>query len=127
SLVFYALLFCIAFFSALLDVIGIDKHVNLTIVGLSGLLISYGLDQNKSGTIYAFTPFTYFISAMMFAFGCYDLLKDITFIDFGLLGIAGLLIFASVQAHSRSLLTASVIIMLGYLGYITDEYFADVT
>lgn len=37
------------------------------------------------------------------------------------------MVIASVMVKSRALLIVSTISLLGYLGYFTNEYFADVT
>ena len=61
----------------------------------------------------------------MFACGTFSILNDIPVVDFLLIGVASGMIYMSVIAQSRSLLVASVLVMIGYLGYFTAEYFFD--
>lgn len=122
SLLFFTILFATAFFWAGLDKVGLDEDIIAVVLGLSGVMISYAANT----TVYrAFTPFTYFVYAMLFAFGLFEVLENSFPLDMVLIGVAGVMIYSSVTAQSRSLLVAGVISMLGYLGYYTQEYFAD--
>lgn len=122
SLVFFWTLFGFAFFWALMDKIGLDGDLIAMILGLSGLLVSYHFNRTPYRS---FVPFTYFVFAGSFACGIFALLENAPPLDFLLIGIAAGMIYVSVLAQSRSFLVASVITMLGYLGYFTSEYFAD--
>lgn len=122
NLLFLCLTFAFAFFWAAMEKLDIDGEIISLILGLSGLLITYSVNRTPYR---AFTPFTYFIFAFCFAYGVFDLLGGAFPLDFLLIGIAAAMIYTSVLAQSRSLLVASVITMLGYLGYYTHEYFAD--
>ena len=122
SLVFFYTMFGFAFFSALMHKLNIDYDLTATVLGLSGLLISYHYNKTPYRS---FVPFTYFVFAMMFACGTFSIIHDIPVVDFLLIGVASGMIYMSVVAQSRSLLVASVLVMIGYLGYFTAEYFAD--
>ena len=58
-------------------------------------------------------------------YGAFDLVEGQFPMDFSLAGVAAALIYAGVVARSRSLLVTGVLAMLGFLGYFTNEYFAD--
>lgn len=121
ALLFLGLIFSFAVYAALLHKAGIDGDLAAVTLGLSGLLLSAGINRTPYR---AFTPFTYFLNAVVFATGCWALLEN-SFADAALIAIGGLMIFASIKVQSRSFLTASVLTMLGYLCYYTNEYFAD--
>lgn len=122
SSLFFAIIFGFAFFWAAMDKIDMDGDLICTVLGISGLLITHAINKTPYR---AFVPFTYFIFALMMAGGAFALLEDIPPLDFLLIGLAAFMVYASVTAQSRSFLVASVITMLGYLGYYTGEYFAD--
>lgn len=122
SLLFFALTYGFAFFWAAMDKIGMDEDFVSFVLGLSGLLVTHAINRTPYR---AFAPFTYFIFALCMAGGAFAILKDWQPLDFALIGLAAFMIYASVMAQSRSFLVASIIAMLGYLGYYTDEYFAD--
>ncbi len=124
SLLFFTVIYGFAFFGAAMAKLDIDEDLVATVLGLSGLLISHAINKTPHR---AFVPFSYFIAALCMATGAFSLLESIPPFDFLLIGLAALMIYASVVAQSRSFLVASVIVMLGYLGYYTEEYFADVT
>jgi hypothetical protein len=121
SSLFFMLVYGLAFFCAFMDKLGIDEDLIIATLGLSGILITYAINK----TAYrSFTPLTFFIFALMLSGGLFSLLNSPP-LDMLLIGIAAFMIYGSVITQSRSFLTASVITMLGYLGYYTDEYFAD--
>lgn len=121
SLLFFTLFYGFAFSWAAMDFVEIDDDFISFVLGLSGLLITHVLNKTRHR---AMVPFFYFIFGWAMAGGAYAILKDFKPFDFGLIGIAGLMVYASVIAKSRSFLVASVITMLVYIGYFTDEYFA---
>lgn len=122
SPLFFTLFFGFGFFWAAMDKTGIDGDLACTVIGISGLLISHAVNKTPYR---AFVPLTYFIFALMTAGGAFALVHEIPPLDFLLIGLAAFMVYASVIAQSRSFLVASVITMLGYLGYYTNEYFAD--
>ncbi|MBU0800411.1 MAG: DUF2157 domain-containing protein [Alphaproteobacteria bacterium] len=120
SLLFFAFIYGTAVYGALMDKAGMDGDVIAAVIGFSGLLVSAALNRTPYRT---FVPFTYFVYAACFAGGCFALLED-SRADILLIAIGGLMIFASVKAQSRSFLCASVLTMLCYLCYYTEQYFA---
>jgi uncharacterized membrane protein len=121
SSLFFMLTYGLAFLWALMDTLEIDEELIATTLGLSGTLITYAINKTPYR---AFTPFTFFIFALLLSGGLFSILDTPPF-DMLLIGVAAFMIYLSVMAQSRSLLVASVITMLGYLGYYTNEYFAD--
>ncbi len=123
SLLFFTLAYAFAFLSATMDQVEIGDDYISFVLGLSGLLITHTLNKTRHRPL---VPFFYFMFAWAMAGGAYAILKDFQPLDFGLIGIAAVMVYASVIAKSRSFLIASVITMLAYIGYFTDEYFANV-
>lgn len=121
SLLFFTLAYGCAFFSAAMNKAGMDGDMVATALGLSGLMLSGVINRTAHR---GFVPFTYFIFALCFAAGMFEIVED-TGADVLLIGVGGLMMFASVKAQSRAFLCASVMTMMAYLGYFTTEYFAD--
>ena len=119
SLLFFSLFFFYAFLSAAMDKAGIQAPVSIFTLGLSGLIVSYRLNQSAHQSV---TPFYFFIGGLAIAAASYDFVKDTPF-DVLLIGIIAVLTMVSVKAQSRTLLAVSIISLLSYLIYFTDEYF----
>ncbi|MEX2500342.1 MAG: DUF2157 domain-containing protein [Wenzhouxiangellaceae bacterium] len=122
SLAFLSVLFGFAFLASALSWLDVDGGFSALVIGVSGLLVSWGI---HSTAYRAFTPLTFFVFGGCLAFGAFDLVEGEFPLDFVLVGVAAVLVYAGVLARSRSLLVAGVLSMLAYLGYFTDEYFAD--
>lgn len=122
SMLFFTLFFAFSLAQITMQKLDIDAAIAAVTLGLSGLLIAYGIGQ----TVWrSFVPFAYFIFTVQFAIGLYDLLEGEFPLDISLIVAAGFLVYTSILAQSRAYLTASVLVMLGYLAYYTSEYFAD--
>lgn len=122
SLLFFTIFYGFAFFGAAMDQVEIKDDWISVALGLSGLLISQALNKTIHRSM---VPFFYFIFALVMAGGAFSILVDEKPLDFGLIGISAVMVYASVVAQSRAFLVASVITMLGYIGYFTNEYFAN--
>lgn len=120
STIFYAILFGYSTIISLAILFDFDEDLLVLILGFSGICLAYGIDRTSHRSI---SGFGYFISTIGFAIGAFQLL-DNTF-DLALIGVASVLIYTSVWAQSRSFLFVSVMVLLGYLGYFTSEYFTD--
>jgi uncharacterized membrane protein len=122
SLAFFALTFFYVFLSALMGKLEIEgRDVGLAI-STSGLLISYGLIKTPHAGI---SPFGFFCSSIIFAATMFDYLHETAF-DVLLIAVVAAMMWLSVKAKSRTLLTIGVLTLLAYLGYFTDEYFTDI-
>ncbi|MCK5384023.1 MAG: DUF2157 domain-containing protein [Alphaproteobacteria bacterium] len=122
SLLFFGLFFFFAFLSASMVKSDFNDETISLLIGFSVLLVSYGIAKTPHNAIAAFG---YFCGSICFAMGCFEFLKD-TQIDILLIGIAALMIYSSVVVQSRTFLFVSVLALLGYLGYFTNEYFKDI-
>lgn len=122
SLAFLSVAFGFAFSASALAWLDIDAAISALVLGVSGLLVSWRVHATEHRAI---TPLTFFVFASLVAFGAFDLLEGAFPFDFLLVGVAAGMVYGGVLAHSRSLLVAGVLAMLGYLGYFTGEYFAN--
>jgi hypothetical protein len=120
-LLFIALIFGTAVCWNALDLLGVDSEINVLVIGLSLMLVSYGIDQTRHHVI---APFWYFLSGAAFLWAAFDLLQN-TPVHLLYLGLTALMIYVSAVAKSRSLLFVSTLAMIGYLGYFTEKYFLD--
>lgn len=118
---FNALLFGALTVSNALDLIGVSEEVNLVIIGLSLLLLSYGIDQTKHRGI---IPFWYLAGSAALFWGAFELLRQ-TPAHFAYLGLTAFMIYLSTAARSQTLLFSSTVAMIGYLTYFTAQYFVD--
>lgn len=105
---------------AWLDVDGEWIALNL---GIAGLMVSFGLEKTRWSGVCSLSWVAY---AFMLAVGLFEIVEGAFPLDLLLIVAAALLIQLSVFVARRALLTVAVIIMLVYLGYYTNEYFADV-
>lgn len=123
SMVFLAVFFGFAFLASLLAWLDVDDGFGALVIGISGLLVSWRIHQTPHRAV---TPPAFFVFGALTAFGAFDLVEGEFPLDFSLAGVAAALIYAGAVARSRSLLVTGVLAMLAFLGYFTNEYFADV-
>ncbi len=122
-LLFTTLWFGCSFFSIAFDMLGIRENWNTIIIGISLLLIAYGLRTS----IYRRTlQLAYLVGSVSFLYGAFDVLQHSPFEIF-YLAITCFMIYMSVIANSTTLLAVSVLAMMSYIGYFTTEYFRDYT
>ncbi len=122
ALLFFALLYFYVFQVVFMEWVDIDAPYPALITGLTGLMVSYGIDKTRHAVI---SRFFYFFAAIATAAASFDILEN-TPADVLLIGVAAGLIYLSTTTGSRTLLTVGVISLLAFLGYFTDEYFRDV-
>ncbi len=115
--------------SCLLNSVVFDRVALLTstnwailITGLSVMLTAYGLQCE--GRYPRLTDLGYFIGSIMVYAGLFALVQD-TYFEFFYLAITASGLYACVVLHSRALLLTTTIAMLSFLGYCSEEYFAN--
>ncbi len=121
ALLFFGLFFYYLFASALFDLLDVDSRMTALTLGLSGVAASWLASRSEHHGV---SPFYFFFSGLAIAAASFDYLEDTKF-DVLLIGVIALMVFASVRVNSRTLLTVSILALLGYLAYFTDEYFKD--
>jgi hypothetical protein len=122
-LVFLALAFGTVTVWNALDLLDVHEEFNGLVIGLSLMLVTFGIDRTEHRVI---TPFWYFAGGTLFLWASFDLIQD-TPVHILYLGVAALMIYISTLARSRTLLFVSTLAMMGYIGYFTAEYFIDST
>lgn len=122
ALLFFTLFFFYAFLCVFMNFLEIDVPEGPLVLGLTGLMVSWGVGRTEHKSI---APFYYFWSALITAAASYDILHD-TAMDIFLICVSAGLIYLSTIAASRTVLTIGVLSLLAYLGYFTDAYFKDI-
>lgn len=122
SLLFFTVLFFYAFMSPVMELAGIDSELTVMTLGISGLLVCSVINRTEHHGI---VSFFLFCSGVGVTAAAYDYLNNQPY-DVGLIGIVAGLVYVSILMASRTLLTVSIIALLAYLVYFTDEYFKDV-
>lgn len=97
------------------------KEVPL-LIGISGLMVSWGIAQTVHKPI---SSFGYFVSSILTAVAAWNIMEDTPY-DVLLIGVSAGLIYLAVFTASRTVLTVGVLSLFGFLGYYTDKYFANV-
>jgi len=121
SLLFFGLFFFYAFLFVFMNWMEIDAPLAPLILGITGLMVSWGISQTEYKEI---SSFFFFWSSIFMAAASFDYLQDTPF-DVVLIGVSAGLIYLSTIAGSRTVLTVGVLSLLTFLGYFTDKYFKD--
>lgn len=119
---FFSVFFFYSFICMILNLWEISDLIVPVAIGISGLMVAWGIDQTNHRSI---TPFYYFCMSGIAAIASFDLLQETKF-DILLVGVSCILIYVAMMAASRTILTVAVISLLGYLAYFTDEYFKNI-
>ncbi len=106
----------------MLDV-GISGALSGVIIAITLLVLGFHL-QNRSRA--AYTSGLYVIGSSLFFVCLYDLVEGKPYIDLITLVAAIQMMMISVKLQSRFLLAIATLALLGFLGYFTQEYFADI-
>ena len=94
------------------------------IIGLSVMLLGWYFKEKKYSFI---APVFYVLGSLGFLYSLFQGVESKPFLDLIFLAVAVSMMILSVQIKNKVLLTISTIAIIGFLGYFTDEYFADVT
>lgn len=124
SLLFFNYLFWNGSIGILMDRTGVPGEILGITMGLSILIFAWSIDKTPHRAISAFW---YFIGSIGFLWSVFDLIEGFFPIDILFLPLTIFMMLLSTRTKSRTLLIISTLALLGFLGYFTDEYFADVT
>ncbi|MDT8439274.1 MAG: hypothetical protein RQ729_09735 [Wenzhouxiangellaceae bacterium] len=122
DLLFLLLVSVTLFLAATLTWLDVDHDWIALALGGAGLLVTFGLERTAWRGVCGLAWVVY---ALLLAIGVYEVVEGAFPFDLLMIILAALLIQLSVYIERRSLLGVAVLIMLGYLGYYTGEYFAD--
>ncbi|MEN1729059.1 MAG: hypothetical protein AAGJ52_11530 [Pseudomonadota bacterium] len=109
-------------FIAACNQLKIDWELVTLVMGISGMLVSWALERTAFKLLCGLSWWVY--SSSM-AIGAFALLESEFPLDLLLIGVGAILVQVSVLVRRRTLLALAVIVLLSYLGYYTQEYFAD--
>lgn len=122
SLLFFSLFYFYAFLCVFMNWLQIEAPEGPLVIGLTALMVSWGVSQTEHKPI---ASFFFFWASILTAAASFDVFGNSAF-DVLLIGVAAGIIYLSVIAASRTVLTVGVLSLLAYLGYFTDEYFKNI-
>ncbi len=118
-LLFFALMFGSATISIIFDLLGISNKWNAVIVGISLLNLAYGLAKTNYRPM---AGFWFFQGSILLLGGLFAVLQKST-LEPVYLGVTCFTIYISTVMRSTTLMVVSVIAMLFYIAYYTEEHF----
>jgi len=124
SLLFFGFLFWNSSLGILMERADVPGELLGIGMGLSIMAVAWRIDRSVHRAI---SPFWYFLGSVGLLWSVFDLIEGIPLIDLLYLPLTIFLMLISTRMHSRTLLLVSTFALLGFLGYYTNEYFADVT
>jgi hypothetical protein len=124
NLLFFGYLFWNASLGILMERSGVSGEFIGIGLGLSIMMVTWVIDRTHHRAI---APFWYFLGSMGLLWSVFDLIEGIKIIDLLYLPLTILMMLLSTRIQSRTLLLVSTLYLLGFLGYFTYEYFADVS
>lgn len=124
SLLFFGYLFWNTALGMVMERMGVPGELLGLALGLSILLTAWSIDKTAHRGI---APFWYFIGGIGFLWAVFDVVEGNFPLDIIFLPVTVTMMLVSTRIHSRTLLLVSTFALLGFLGYFTEEYFADVT
>ena len=124
NLLFFGYLFWNASLGIFMERSGVSGEFLGLGLGLSIMMVTWVIDRTQHRAI---APFWYFLGSMGLLWSVFDLIEGIRIIDLLYFPLTIFMMLLSARIQSRTLLLVSTLSLLGFLGYFTDEYFADVT
>lgn len=109
------------FITTALDLTKLDDEIICLIVGIMLMSISYSLGKSPHALL---APFGYFIGSVCTMAGSFEIIENSP-LEILLLGITSGFIYLSTIVKSRTLLFASSLGMLCYIGYFSAEHFTN--
>lgn len=124
NLLFFGYLFWNASLGIFMERAGVSGEFIGLGLGLSIMMVTWVIDRTHHRAI---APFWYFLGSMGLLWSVFDLIEGIKIIDLLYFPLTIFMMLLSTRIQSRTLLLVSTLSLLGFLGYFTYEYFADVT
>lgn len=121
TVLFFTIAYGTLFFATALEALNVDVRVNGLVIGLSLVMLLYGINKIRHTSM---SGFWYFLGSLLFLGFSFDLLHGSAF-EVSYLAISCCMLYLSVLSHSRMLMTVSVASTLSYIGYFTIEHFVD--
>ena len=124
SLLFFGYLFWNGSLGIFMERTGMSGELFGLALGFSILTFAWSIDRT---THRAIASFWYFIGGIGFLWSVFDIVEGYAVLDVIFLFVSVGMMLISTRIRSRTLLLVSTFALLGFLGYFTEEYFADVT
>lgn len=124
SLLFFGYLFWSSSIGIFMDRVGVPGEALGITLGASILMFAWYIDKTNHRAI---SPFWYAMGAIGLLWSTFDLIEGVFPVDILYLPLTIYLMTLSTRMKSRTLLMVSTFALLGFLGYFTDQYFADTT
>jgi hypothetical protein len=118
-LLFFSLVFGSGLFSTAFSLLHVANDWNAMIIGLSLLNIAYALSRSE---FRGMAGFWFFVSGAYFLGGSFAIAQHSP-IELLYLALACFMIYVSTIVRSTALMIVSVLAMLAYIGYFTEEHF----
>ncbi|MFZ0890532.1 MAG: hypothetical protein WA005_18985 [Candidatus Binataceae bacterium] len=122
SLAFFSILFWTVFIGTAMAKMRINGDTAAIASGVSLLCLSRAADRTPHRAI---APLWYFIGTVGLLGGFFDLVKGSS-LELSYLGLNACMIYLSIVLPSRAVLLVSVLGLMGWLGWYTDQYLANV-
>lgn len=119
---FFSILFWTVFIGTAMAKMSIDGDIATIALGVSLLCLSSAADHTPHRAI---APLWYFIGTAGLLGGFFDLVKGSS-LELSYLGLDAYMIYLSILLASRTVLLVSVLGLMGWLGWYTDKYLANV-
>jgi hypothetical protein len=123
SLGFFSILFWTVFIGTALAKLRVDGDLAAITLSVSLLCLSRAADQTPHRAI---APLWYLVGTAGLLTGFFDLVRG-SALELSYVGLNAGMIYLSIPLASRTVLLVSVLGLMGWLGWYTDRYFADVT
>lgn len=121
TLLFLLLVYASGWFSVSFDLLHLSARWSALVVGFFLLAVTYGISATRHASI---AGFWYFIGSAVWLTASWDILYRSS-LDVLFIGLAAFLMFLSLVVRSRALLLNGTLAVLFFIGYYTNEYFAD--
>jgi uncharacterized membrane protein len=118
-LLFFTLVFGTAFFTTEFSLLDISDKWNAVIIGFALLNLAYALSRTDH---HGLASFWFFVGGTSFLGGLFAVVEK-TAIELLYLAATCFMVFVSTTVRSTALMIVSVVAMLSYIGYYTEEHF----
>lgn len=124
SLLFFGYLFWNSCLGILMERVGVPGDLIGIGLSVSILAAAWSIDRTSHRAI---APFYYFLGSVGLLWTIFDIVEGFPPLDLLYLPLTIFMMTISTRIRSRTLLLVSTFALLGFLGYYTEEYFADIT
>jgi hypothetical protein len=121
SAVFFAFAFGLTCLATVFEILKVDTDVNGLVAGATCFLFTCAVLRTEHASI---TPFWFLVAAVLLQVSWFEIVEDTAF-ELTFLALACALVYFSTSLRSKTLLAAGTFGILGYIGYFSNQHFAD--